>query len=108
MNKKYLLTFLVPFIFIVFFFTTFGKMGIVKIYHLTKDRNNIQAFNEKIREENLRLKEEISSIKRDEKHIERIARQRLGLVKEDEIIYMFIDKEKKGLNTNMDSQSDIP
>ncbi|MDY6854031.1 MAG: septum formation initiator family protein [Thermodesulfobacteriota bacterium] len=100
MNKKYLLTFLVLFIFIVFFFTTFGKMGIIKIYHLTKDRNNIHAFNERINRENLKLKEEISSIKRDERYIEMIARQRLGLIKEDEIIYLFIDKEEKGFNTN--------
>lgn len=97
MNKKYLLTSLVLFIFIVFFFTTFGKPGIIKIYHLTKDRNNMQAFNERIRGENLKLKEEISSIKRD---IEKIARQRLGLVKEDEIIYQFIDPKGEGLNAN--------
>jgi cell division protein FtsB len=81
----------------VFFFTTFGKLGIIKIYHLTKDRDNIQAFNERIRGENLKLKEEISSIKRD---IEKIARQRLGLAKEDEIIYQFIGPKGEGLNAN--------
>jgi len=97
MNKKYLLTFLVLFIFIVFFFNTFGKPGIIKIYHLTKERNNMQAFNERTREENLKLKEGISSIKRD---IEKIARQRLGLVKEDEIIYQFIGPKGEDTDVN--------
>lgn len=99
MNKKHVLSFSALFIFIVFFFITFGKLSIIKIYHLTKDRNTIQAYNERIKAENIRLKEEISSIKRDGKYIENIARQRLGLVKEDEIIYHFISP--KGGDTNV-------
>ena len=71
MNKKHVLSFSALFIFIVFFFITFGKLSIIKIYHLTKDRNTIQAYNERIKAENIRLKEEISSIKRDGKYIER-------------------------------------
>lgn len=100
MSKKHVLSFSALFIFIVFFFITFGKLSIIKIYHLTKDRNTIQAYNKRIKAENIRLKEEISSIKRDGKYIENIARQRLGLVKEDEIIYHFISPKGEDTNVN--------
>ena len=80
---------------IIFFFTIIGQRGILRIHRLTKERNQIKVFNEKIREENLDIQEEISSLKNDRSYIEKIARQELGLVKEDEIVYQFRSSENE-------------
>ncbi len=87
-DKNYFVVLLVL-VFIVIFFGTAGQRGIVRVYRLTKETNQIKTLNEKIRQENRNLKEEIDLLKRDRKYIEKIARQEFGLVKEDEIIYQF-------------------
>ncbi|MFH1626131.1 MAG: septum formation initiator family protein [Pseudomonadota bacterium] len=101
MNRKYLVILILG-ICVTLFFTTFGQRKIIHIYHLTKERNQTKTFSEKIKEENRNLKEEIYSLKRDNKYIEGIARQELGLVKEDEIIYEF--KTPKNEDRSLDKE----
>jgi len=55
----------------------------------------IRAQIEEIKKENERLKEELDMLQSDE-YIERIARERLGLIKSGEI--MFVDVNHKGDN----------
>lgn len=93
MKKKYFVILLL-FGLAMLFFITIGQGGFVRIHRLTKERNQIRAFNEKIREQNRNLREEIYSLKKDRGYIEEIARQKLGLVKEDEIIYQFKAPQK--------------
>ncbi len=87
-DKKYFVVLLVL-VFFVIFFSTVGQRGIVRVHRLTEETDQIKTLNEKIRQENRNLKEEIDLLKRDLKRIDKIARQELGLVKEDEIIYQF-------------------
>jgi len=93
MSKRFFTILLL--VIIIFFFTIIGQRGILRIHRLTKERNQIKVFNEKIREENLDIQEEISSLKNDRSYIEKIARQELGLVKEDEIVYQFRSSENE-------------
>jgi len=88
MSKKYLVIILF-FLFFILFFTAFGQQGIIHICRLVKERNQIVAFNEKVKEENRNLRETIYSLKKDRGYIEGIARKKFGLVKEGEIIYRF-------------------
>ena len=94
MNRKYFVVILML-IFVMLILTTFGQRGITRIYRLSKERSQIVTFNEKLREENQNLKDEIYSLKRDKTYVEEIARQELGLVKEDEIIYQFENPKRK-------------
>lgn len=80
---------------VILFFGSLGKRGISRIHRLTNERDQIRAFNEKTRNGNQRLKEEIFALKRDTKYIEEIARLELGLAKEDEIIYEFVNAENE-------------
>jgi cell division protein FtsB len=47
----------------------------------------IKASTERIKRENETLKKEIKLLQSDDKYIEKIAREELGLVREDEVIY---------------------
>ncbi|MDY7031316.1 MAG: septum formation initiator family protein [Thermodesulfobacteriota bacterium] len=94
MNRKYFVIVLL-FVFVMLILTTFGQRGITRIYRLSKERSQIVTFNGKLREENQNLKNEIYSLKRDKTYVEEIARQELGLAKEDEIIYQFENPKSK-------------
>ena len=87
-NSRYLI-FIGLFIIVMFTLTTFGLRGIMRIHSLTKEKDQIVTLNKKLSEENHRLKDTIHSLRTDRKYIEDIARQELGLVKEDEIVYQF-------------------
>ena len=72
----------------------FGERGFLHLYRKEKDR---QAYLERIRKvekENRALIEEIERLNTDEPYLESVARKRLGLVKEDEILYRFSREEK--------------
>ena len=87
-NSRYLI-FIGLFIIVMFTLTTFGLRGIMRIYGLAKEKDQIVTLNKKLSEENHRLNDTIHSLRTDRKYIEDIARQELGLVKEDEIVYQF-------------------
>ena len=99
MDKKILFVSIILFIFIMVLFNIFRQRGLIYIFNLTKEKNQIKAFNEKIKEENQGLKKEIYALK-NRKYIEELARRKLGLLREDEIIYHFekeigVEKNKK-------------
>ena len=54
---------------------------------LGSNLENIRASTQKLKEENEGLKREIRLLQEDEEYVERIAREELGLAREDEIIY---------------------
>lgn len=103
--KKYLLILLLL-ILVIIFFTTFREQGIIHIYRLSKERDEIKALNNKIEEQNRNLKTKIHSLKKDRSYIEGIARQGLGLAKEDEIIYQF-KSPKKPENENLNNKKKV-
>jgi len=72
----------------------FGRHGFIHLYGVEKER---QAYIEKINkltEENQALFEEIRRLRTDPKHVERVARRELGLVRKNEVIYRFKDSNK--------------
>ena len=101
-DKNYLIILLLL-ILVMIFFTIFRQQGIIHIYRLTKEKDQIEAFNKKVEEDNRNLKTKIHSLKKDRSYIEGIARQGLGLAREDEIIYQF--KSPKNLrNENLNNK----
>jgi cell division protein FtsB len=78
---------LVFMILLIAYYTIFGDRGILKMRKLGNNLENIRASTQKLQEENEGLKREIRLLQEDEEYIERIAREELGLAREDEIIY---------------------
>ncbi len=83
--------YLIPagFILFILFFTVFGERGLLRIYHLSKDRRELQKKAEALKAENENLKREIEALKGDRRYLEGIARRDFGFVRQNEVIYRF-------------------
>jgi cell division protein FtsB len=78
----------------ILFFTVFGERGLLRIFHLTQEKQEIQKRLEELKAENEKLKREIEALKTDRRYLESIARKDFGLVRPNEIIYQFSPPEK--------------
>ncbi len=70
-------------------FTVFGERGLLRIYRLNQEKDDIQKKVEQVRADNDRLKREIEALKTNRRYLESIARKEMGLVRSNEIIYQF-------------------
>lgn len=77
------------FILFILFFTVFGERGLLRIFHLNKDRQELQKKVETQRLENDRMKLEVEALKGNRRYLEGIARKDFGLVRPNEVIYQF-------------------
>lgn len=74
-------------------FTIFGERGLLRIFHLNREKEELQKRAAMIREENDRLKREIEALKTDRRYLESLARKDFGLVRKNEVIYQFPAKK---------------
>lgn len=86
--------YVIPAVIILFilFFTVFGERGVLRIYRLAQEKEDIQKKADQIKAENEQLKREIEALKSDRRYLESIARKEFGLVRPNEIIYQFSSK----------------
>jgi cell division protein FtsB len=78
----------------ILFFTVFGERGLLRIYHLSKDKQEMEKRVTELKAENDRLRREIEALQSDRRYLESIARRDFGLVRPNEIIYQFPNQEK--------------
>lgn len=83
--------FIVPAAVILFilFFTVFGERGLLRIYELNREMNELVLRSESLKQENENLKREIEALKSDKRYLESIARRDFGLVRPNEVVYQF-------------------
>jgi cell division protein FtsB len=83
--------YLIPAVIVLFilFFTVFGERGLLSIYHLNRERKDMDIRMEALKADNDRLRREIEALKTDRRYLESIARKDFGLVRKNEIIYQF-------------------
>lgn len=88
--------YLIPAVCITFilYFTVFGERGLLRIYHLNREKRDIQQRVDSLRNDNLRLVREIDALKNDRRYLESIARKDFGLVRQNEVIYQFPQQSK--------------
>ncbi len=79
-------------ILLVWYFSLFGEKGLIKIIQLRRERDRIIADVSRMEEENKRLQEEIKRLREDSRYLESVARRDLGLIKENEILFIFEDE----------------
>ena len=78
----------------IMFFTIFGERGLLRIYHLNQEKQEIKKRLEELKAENEKLKREIEALKTDRRYLESIARKDFGLVRQNETIYQFPHAER--------------
>jgi cell division protein FtsB len=89
---KGLILLLVGLILLVWYFSLFGEKGLIKIIQLRRERDRIVADVSRMEEENKKLQEEIKRLREDSRYLESVARRDLGLIKENEILFIFEDE----------------
>ncbi len=70
----------------------FSDLGFIKYIKMRTTNNKLKEEINRLEEENRRLKKEAGALRSDPEHIEKLARERLGLVKEGEIVYQYNEK----------------
>ena len=78
----------------ILFFTVFGERGLLRIYHLSREKQEIAEKATEVKGENEKLKREIEALKTDRRYLESIARKDFGLVRPNEIVYQFPTSDK--------------
>lgn len=86
-----ILLFMNGYLFLSFFF---GGMGFFKAINMRKNHAAVQEDIRSLKRENIQLSQRIEGLKNDPLYIERLARDRLGLVKEGELVYEFFPGSK--------------
>ena len=70
-------------------YSCFSERGLLHVLSLKSELKEIESFNESIRLENEECNEYIHLLNEDTRYIEKLAREELGLLKEDERVYFF-------------------
>jgi cell division protein FtsB len=77
------------FILFILFFTVFGERGLLRIFHLSKDRLELQKKADQLKAENEQMRREVEALQGNRRYLESIARKDFGLVRPNEVIYQF-------------------
>lgn len=78
-------------LFILYFVLSFifGDMGLINHHRMKKGYQNLEQELDNLSKENERLRKEVEALKTDPHYIEKLAREKLSLSKEGEIIYQY-------------------
>ncbi len=66
-----------------------GEQGLPRYRALRDELHEVRRHDERLREEVRQLAHEVRALRSDERAIERIARDELGMVREGEIVFQF-------------------
>ena len=89
LNNTYSFLIILGCMLFILLYACFGERGLIRALVLKKELKEIESCNQNIRAESVALKDSIYRLKNDKRYIERIAREELGLVKTEELIYFF-------------------
>jgi cell division protein FtsB len=70
-------------------YKAYGPGGVARALRLERDLRQLEEGNHKLREENGRLRQRIRDLKDDREIIERVARDELGQVRAEDLVFHF-------------------
>ena len=66
-----------------------GEMGVVKYYRMKSQYYSLTTEIANLKQDNVRLRKDVDSLKNDPAYLERVARDKLGLARPGEIVYYY-------------------
>jgi cell division protein FtsB len=95
-TKRQKITLMVVFIamFNLLLVVIFGDNGLIELKRLQRQHADLIQENTSLNQENARMYGGIDRLKNDPDYIENIARQELGMIRSDELIFKFKDDSK--------------
>jgi cell division protein FtsB len=94
-EKKKLLKLGWPVVIVLAIWTIFSPWGAWKYYRQGKDLERVREANRQLQQDNQGLQREIDLLTRDPAYIEKIAREKHGLLRNNEVVYSFPASKKK-------------
>jgi len=70
-------------------YRAYGPGGVGRTLRLQRDLEGLEESNRRLQEENLRLRQRIHSLRDDRRAIEQVARDELGLVRPEDVVFQF-------------------
>ena len=70
-------------------FLVFGEWGLVHYWRLSEERRSLEERSQALQRDNELLREKIYRLRKDDRYLEKVAREELGLARDGEIIYLF-------------------
>ena len=74
---------------LMLFFLVFGEWGLLHYQRLSEDRRLLEERSQALQRENELLREKIYRITKDDRYLEKVAREDFGLARKGEIIFLF-------------------
>lgn len=72
-------------------FSLFGRNGLIHLYKADQERLQLEEKVADMERENERLRQEIQKLTNDPQYVEKVAREELGMVKPDELVFHLPD-----------------
>ena len=94
-KQNILIAFAILGVFTLLLFIIFGDKGLADLHLLQKERDVLIEENRKLEQENLSLYSEIDRLKHDPEFVENIARQELGVIGKEEVIFKVMNRDRK-------------
>jgi cell division protein FtsB len=80
----------------------FGEMGVVKYYRMKSRSTALTEEIAGLTQENDRLTTEVRALRSDPAYLERLARDKLGLARQGEIVYYYDEQSSKSQASNLE------
>ena len=81
--------------FIFLLVTLFGDNGLLDLRRLQQTHQTLLKDNARVTKENLQMYRSVDRLQNDPQYIENLARQELGMIRSDELIFKFKTKVEK-------------
>lgn len=84
----------------------FGDRGFIGLLKIKSEYAAIYEEVQQLESENAKLMEEIDKLNSDKYYQEKVAREKMGFIKEGEVVFLFPDEEEKESFSQKDEDSD--
>ncbi len=91
-------------IFVIGLLAVFGDKGLTDVWRLKGDRDRILSTNKALVKQNSELEKKITLLKKDKRYIEKIARDELGMVGKNDVIYRFAEKRQSRMSQESNAE----
>jgi cell division protein FtsB len=75
-------------------FALFGDKGAWRLTMVRQQQAALMQKSQQLQAENLQLRAEIDALQNDDRYLEQVARSRLGLVRDGELVYQFLPQRQ--------------
>lgn len=72
----------------------FGEKGALRLHQVKQQQASLNRQFQQLKDSNQQLRSEIDSLRNDERYIEQVARSRLSLVREGEMVFQFLPRQR--------------